>query len=144
MKSELPIINAMIDEYVCPGCIHGCGTATCTEVDIQKNFGYYCKNHRPATLVSGLGEVLLGLPTLFSLIGMQDKAKKQVYITVFDDVSKMEEWNDLDVPVWAAQKGDDLIVKVVQPRRNNILVQVYKGGKITDLPERTIDVTSRL
>src|SRR6266446_1987397 len=61
----------MIDDFQCPGCIHGTDPETCSQYELFNEAGcFYCENWHPATFIGGIGRIALGLPRGFCRTGM--------------------------------------------------------------------------
>lgn len=129
----------MIEEFQCPGCMHGsdteCGSFKLHEETIGYNNSqmFRCAGHVPGTSILGAGKFCLGFPKGFDKVGEIGKPNIELYLK-----DEKPHWNHLNVPVWAIDKGGFVFVRTFMPRINKTSVLVWEEGK---LPEQAIDVS---
>lgn len=141
-KPSLTIIN-MIDNFLCPGCMNGYkASENCKSFELVEddNGGYKCGKHFPGTTMGY--PIILGLPPLFSSIGFLDKEKKRTYVRVYEAFQDV--WDENNVPVWAGEKDGYLFVKTFWALNPNVIIEVFKDGKVSDIPYHSVNVTSRM
>lgn len=131
----------MIDEFQCPGCIHGHGTETCPKFELkdERNGGkphfFACKNWRPSTFMGGVGRLCLGLPKGFTRTGMVEFGDKSFdYIRLYEKPEDLSSYDKFNIPVWAIVVKGYLYVRCYSPRNNWLFVDVVKGGKLEHAP----------
>ena len=108
-----------IKEYQCPGCISG-PYEECFE---KSDAGIGCGSHYPATLISSIGKIMLGLGKGFNRVGVHDKMQ----LFIFDDY-KSSDWkyDECNVPVWKyLNKAGHTIVRGLMPRINTPFIHLF-------------------
>lgn len=151
MKTTLPILNKtqeeMVRDFQCPGCTNGINPIQCDsynpeiEQDIHGKLQFSCKNHCAGTMLGRLGFVNLGLPKGFNRVVkpyIYGEKKSYSNIQFYEEIPV---YNDLNMAVWAMELDGYLFVRVVCPRIDKMYVNVIKGGKFTDLPKYTANVS---
>lgn len=116
---ELKSKNA-VENYQCPGCMNG-HDVTCFESSDLGGVG--CGKHHPATFVSNIGKIILGLPIGFCRVGLHEKLKPLIY-----DTFESSEWeyNNFNVPVWKhLDKNGNTIVRGLSPRTNMTFIHIF-------------------
>ena len=124
----------MIDEFQCPGCIHGTDPETCSQYKLivtndANHTWFACENWRPSTFMGGVGRICLGLKKGFNRTGRLDFEKVYPYLRLFE-VENRPEYNRFNIPVWAIEKDGYLYVRCFSPRSCWVFVDVIKDGKI--------------
>lgn len=127
---------AMVDEFQCPGCIHGTDPETCSQFELHKEEGFFvCKNWRPSTFMGGVGRIALGLPRGFNRTGMVEFSDKPfVYMRLYEKPEDMPSYDKFNIAVWAMEKDGYLYVRCYSPRSNWLFVDVVKNGKLEHAP----------
>jgi len=110
-----------IQNYQCSGCIksrEGCYSGK-NETNIA------CNNHRSGTMASGIGKLLLGLPTGFNRMGIFDDMEINIYQS-FDDMDKEWGFNMFNVPVWKYldNKEGVVFIRGISPRVNKPFIHI--------------------
>lgn len=119
----------MIEEFQCPGCV--CGSDTeCVEFEEFEPNVFQCKKHCMGTMSFPGGKFALGLPRGFCKEGYHE-------LRLSTDKPKKDEWDNLNIPVWALEQNGYLFIKTISPRINKITVSVYKDSKIEDIKSDT-------
>lgn len=133
----------MINKFQCPGCINGSSVETCKSYDkytIDQGV-VSCSNWYPGTTLLGIGKIALGLPKGFNRTGDSDlKIPYRCYIRLHEKFNRLW-WDKFDIPTWAIEQDNFLIVRTYQPRLNNTFVDIIQNGKIKDLPDFVVDVS---
>ena len=116
--------NEAIQNYQCTGCLFG-PFEECFE---QSPHSRSCIKHKPATLISSIGTILLGLPKGFNRLG----DAKERCINIFTDFEDFKnfytEYNKLNVPVWKYLDNlKNTIISVYLPRVNVTSVHIFLG-----------------
>jgi len=125
----------MIDEFQCPGCIHGVNTTECEKFEKRDDGTLACKNHRPSTFIGGIGRIALGLPKGFNRCGtMEWPETPHCFIRLYEKPKDRTEYNKFNMPVWAMEKDGFLFVRCYSPRVNWTFVDVIQGGKLEHAP----------
>lgn len=138
----------LIKKFQCCGCTCGSDPETC------KNFKLYelpsenilwCSGHSAGTILMGVGKIALGLPKGFNRVGNiancldYDKRTTNIRIHPQEEKSSMG-YNNLNVPVWAMEYEGDLFVRCFCPRINFTYVDIYEGGKLSEICPNAINV----
>lgn len=124
----------MIDEFQCPGCLHGINTSDCSQFKLMSDPSG-CTNHRPATFMSGAGKLALGLPKGFNRCGPIDFSLPGVtFIRLYEKIEDHHGWDKFNIAVWAMEKDGYLFVRTYLPRTNRTYVDVIKGGTLDKCP----------
>ena len=127
MKTPLKLI----EEFQCPGCIHGINPKTCQKFELNKDV-LSCANHHPSTFASGIGRIALGLPKGFNRIGQLEFLPNTCYIRLYE--KEPPKYDKFNIPVWAMEQDGFLFVRCYCPRINATFVDVIQGGKLKDAP----------
>lgn len=130
----------MVEEFQCPGCMHGPDPKECPEFNLNSDVYFSCKNHYAATHMGipayGLTKLALGLPKGFNRTGDKVfKDKDTVYIRLYESPEKMRTYDKFNVAVWAMEREGYLFVRCYCPRINQVFVDVIKGGTISLVPD---------
>lgn len=127
----------MVNEFQCPGCIHGTDPETCPKFELSddrlggKPLYFACKNWRPSTFMSGVGRICLGLEKGFNRTGRIEFGDNPFsYLRLFDNPENGPDYNKFNIPVWAMEKNGYLYVRCFCPRTCWIFVDVIKNGKM--------------
>lgn len=122
----------MIDDFQCPGCIHGTDPEECPKYELfDERKHFHCKNWRPSTFMGGIGRICLGLPKGFTRTGMVEFGDKPfTYLRLYESPEHRPEYDRFNIPVWAMEKDGYLYVRCFCPRSNWIFVDVIKDGKM--------------
>lgn len=144
----------MVHEIQCPGCIQGCDPATCKKLDLREyadDWGtlFRCDSHRPATFVSGIGRIMLGLPRGFcrmgaqweAFLGLSDRPPGAGFIRLWEK-DKAPAFDVFNVPVWALEKDGYLYIRTYMPRVNWTVVDVIEDGSCKKICPNAIDVAN--
>ena len=143
---ELPIITEMVNKFMCPGCINGLSTKTCSSFELDANaiseqYGTGCKNHHPGTSIGLTFKLNLGLPKGFNHVSVLDKSFRSTSnIRLHSDSSTFHP-DKLNMAVWAMEKDGYLFVRTYCPRIDVSYVDVIKDATL-DLVPNVIDVNT--
>ena len=108
-----------IEEYQCPGCVSGCDIS-CFENNT--NGGVGCGKHYSGTMISGVGNVLLGMPKGFNRIG----ENKSLNPNIFETFEAGWGYDMFNVPVWKHKnEAGHTLVRGIMPRRNEPFIHIY-------------------
>jgi hypothetical protein len=126
----------MINDFMCPGCIHGVNTSDCSKFEGFSEYGFnICKNWCPSTFMGWVGRIALGLPKGFCRTGMVEFHDKPfVYMRLYEKPEDLPGYDKFNVPVWAMEKENFLFVRCYSPRNNWLFVDVIKDGKLEHAP----------
>lgn len=129
----------MVDEFQCPGCIHGTDPQECPQYKLNvtqdtaksgiNHTWFACENWRPSTFMGGVGRICLGLEKGFNRSGRMDFEKVYPYLRLFETDNRPD-YDRFNVPVWAMEKNGYLYVRCFCPRNCWVFVDVIKDGKI--------------
>lgn len=109
-----------IETYQCSGCISG-GDISCFE-NIN-NYGIGCQKHQSGTMVSGIGNIFLGMPKGFNRLGEQFRLKPFIYDTFESSVWEYNMWN---IAVWKYLSQDGhTFVRGIMPRKNEPFIHIF-------------------
>jgi len=138
-------IEKFVGKYQCPGCILGNSPETCSSFkEVESGIGgKTCINHHSGTIVAGIGKILVGMPTGFDKI----RGKDAIEIIRIYEEGKVPKWNFLNVPVWAMEYEENLLVKTCCPRTLGWNIDIVIGGKMENLGEykdKVLDVSTIL
>lgn len=139
------VFEQMTEKFQCPGCVAGsnikCGNYKSGEYNA-------CESHVLGTFISTQGNVALGMPKGFNRPG--PKTDAPLIYGLFDTANKMRikfsvdkplwDYDEFNVAVWAMEKDGYFFVRLWLPRKNEIYVDVIKGGTIALTPN-AIDVS---
>jgi hypothetical protein len=139
----------LIEKFLCPGCVCGmnvdCGHYKPGEGGDEKP-GFECLGHVLGTvLMPGIGNIALGLPKGFNRPGYCPLCKRspnQMPVRLWP-AGTHPKWDDFNIPVWALEKDGFLFVRTACPRVAYYFVDVFEGGKASELCPRAIDMTSQ-
>lgn len=126
----------MIDNFQCPGCIHGTDTSDCEQYKLFEDSNgsakmFHCKNWRPSTFFSNVGRIALGLPKGFTRTGMVEFGDKPfTYLRLYENPETATKYDRFNIPVWAMEREGYLFVRCYCPRNNWLFVDVIKDGKL--------------
>ena len=131
----------LIEEFQCPGCV--CGSDTDCKAFVFESLPnmFRCKAHVPGTTIAPGGRVSLGLPKGFNKVGLlieMQSGDRSTNIRFMKD--PLNEYDHLNVPVWAMEKDGFLFVRTMCPRLNYTYVDIIKNGKINTICPQAIDV----
>lgn len=125
----------MIDDIMCPGCIHGTDHKTCPQFELDDDGFFNCRNWHPSTFLGNVGRLAIGLPRGFCRTGMVEFGEKPfTYIRLYAKPEDMQTYDKFNVPVWALEKDGYLYVRCYSPRCNWLFVDVVKDGKLEHAP----------
>lgn len=130
----------MVEEYQCPGCMHGCSPKTCDKYKLATGgYGSWCDGHRPSTFMMNVGRIALGLPKGFNRYGsgVDPEPRQKTTIRLFAAVTPV--WDKFNVAVWKMVKDGALFVRTYSPRVNACYVDVIDGGTL-DMAPGAVDV----
>lgn len=117
MKEKFKLV---IEEYQCSGCVSGTDTE-CFEANEVGGIG--CGKHHAGTIVTGIGNVFLGMPTGFNRLGECRELKPTIYETFDSSDWHYDMWN---VPVWKYKNKDEhTFVRGVMPRHNEPFLHIF-------------------
>lgn len=114
----------LIKKYVCPGCTSGCDI-TCGNAKIYDNT---CQSHVPGTSKlssTGIITFALGLPIGFNRIG-------ETKIYCFEKKEELWDFDKFNILLWKYQYGNDVLLRIAQPRRGEILTAVIENSTVDD------------
>ena len=113
-------IKLNIEDYQCTGCVAG-SDVSCFEKNETGGVG--CGKHFSGTMISGIGNIFLGMPKGFNRLGFATKMKPNVYET-FE--SSDWDYDMYNIPVWKYknEKGHTF-VRGIMPRRNEPFIHIY-------------------
>lgn len=106
-----------IQEYSCPGCIHGPGPESCENFRPSTSG---CLDHYAGTMELGIGVIALGLPRGFSRFGLSLRRRVEVFLSWQELVQSEMNVNTIySVAVWKHlnEKGHT-IIRWFSPRTN--------------------------
>lgn len=127
-------IEQMVSTFLCPGCINGSNTTSCSKVAISTDsYGNnWCKNHAAGTMMFPGGEIFLGMPNGFNKVPFPTG---NIDINLHENGNNIS-YNALNIPLWYTVQDDYLIIKVASPRINSYYIDVIKGMKPEDIPTK--------
>jgi len=116
MKEEL---KSAVEEYQCSGCISG-HDISCFE---KSQTGVGCSKHHAGTIITGIGNIFLGMPTGFNRLGSQNDLKPSIFETFESSGWEYDKWN---MPAWKfLSKEGHTFVRGMMPRRNEPFIHIY-------------------
>jgi hypothetical protein len=128
-----------VKNYQCPGCVSG----PFPECFVKSSCSEGCEKHSPGTYITGIGNVLLGLPKGFKRLG----ESKRLMVNIFDNLDGFREvWGDdgydkLNVPVWKhLDENGNTIVRAYLPRVNVTTIHIFLCNEIDNID--CIEVTN--
>jgi len=131
---------AMIEKFVCPGCVCGMDTKCGKYEGLDYGDAAGCKNHVVGTFGMATGSFALGLPKGFNRAGHMPMPKNatdkhnRMWILCWPG-EKRPEFDNFNVPVWALEMDGFLFVRTYRPRINETCVEVIEGGKLDLVPQ---------
>ena len=142
MKTATPLpVVEMVGEFQCPGCT--CGSKStmedCGDIKLVVDT-WRCENHSAGTMMFPGGQIYLGMPRGFNKAGLNasylsaDKPHKAIRLWPKDSPPKADQWNNLNVAVWAMEKDGFLFVRTYCPRINANFIDVVEGGSLSLVP----------
>jgi hypothetical protein len=120
-----------VKEYQCPGCV--LSPFECFEKSIYSNG---CGKHSPATYISSIGKVLLGLPRGFNRFGESSSLMVNIYKDINDFKQQYQDdgYNKLNVPVWKYLDDNcNTIVRVYLPRVSVASIHVFLCNELKNI-----------
>ena len=109
-----------IEEYQCSGCVAG-SDIECFESNNTGGIG--CGKHHAGTIITGIGNIFLGMPTGFNRLGENRKLKPNVYENFESSEWEYDMWN---IPVWKhLSKDGHTFVRGIMPRRNEPFIHIF-------------------
>jgi hypothetical protein len=111
-------VKKAIETYQCPGCV--CGSDISCYIK-----GYYleCASHVAGTTISGIGRILLGMPTGFCRLGVCGKIELLMHRT---KESSEYTYDMFNIPVWKyLDKHGNTLVRGLSPRINKPWIHIY-------------------
>ena len=127
-------MNEWIKEYQCPGCIKDDN-----DCFIQGEIGISCITHHPATYVSNVGKIFLGLPKGFNRIG----TVTDMNINIFHTDKPDKQYNIFNIPVWKyINEAGHTIVRGIMPRINTPFIHIYLYDCVKEI--NCIEITQEM
>ena len=142
--SEITVLEKMVEEFQCPGCVCG-GDIKCGSYK-QGPYGTACDGHVLGTSIGIGNSFALGLPRGFNKPGFDIdpkggfKVPNEMSIRLWKK-GDAPDWDHLNIPVWAMEKGGHLFVRTYCPRINYGHVDVIQGGTL-DMVPNAVDVSA--
>lgn len=128
-----PAIMKMVSTFQCPGCLHGT-SPSCGQFRNEPGRPW-CIKHRCGTFLPLVGWLAIGLPKGFNRCGFgDDDGPTSKFRVRLWKRGTSPGWNQLNVAVWALERGGYLFVRTVMPRIGMVLVDVIEGGTLADVP----------
>jgi hypothetical protein len=138
LQQVTAVQKTMIEEFQCPGCMHG-HNIECVELD-SSDGNFCCKKHYPATTIMPfVGPINLGLPKGFNRIGPVDKSLSKPLIRLWPEKSHFK-YDKFNIAAWAMEKDGYLFVRCYMPRLNWTFVDVIQNGTIKEICPDAVDV----
>jgi hypothetical protein len=131
MDKVIPI--AAVNNYQCPGCIHGPDAETCPKSNVT-NQG--CTNHYPGTIMLGRGTIALGLPVGFNRFGPNPTAAVEVHAS-YDEMLEIHQnlKSKYSLPIWKHLDAQgNTITRWFSPRTNMGWSSVILGNCLDRMP----------
>lgn len=131
---ELTVVQKqMIEEFQCPGCMHGPDTKDCAQFKPERDGSMaQCIGHVPATAVfPAVGRIVLGLPKGFNRVGSQTPGP---FVRCWEAAADCVQWNKFNLATWAMESDGHLFVRTYMPRINLSVVDVIRGGTVALCP----------
>ena len=115
----------MIEDFQCPGCVHGCDI-TCERFKFDKGeWGFHCCNHTPGTvIIPVVGTVYLGLPKGFNRVNPIDRQSTKIRLHTNAKGFKPDKFN---IAVWAIEKDGYSFVRIYCPRIDMSWINIHKA-----------------
>lgn len=113
-----------IKEYQCTGCIDG-QPFLCYQNVSSSNPGIECTRHIPATMISNIGIIYLGLPKGFNRVGLEQKNMTfRIFESFSDYIWRYDMYN---IPVWKYlhKEFGNTIVRGMNPRLNEGWLHIF-------------------
>lgn len=113
-------IKDAIESYQCSGCISGSDISCFKKNDTG---GTGCGSHMAGTIISGIGNIFLGMPKGFNRLGEYKKLKPNIYQKFEDSDWKYNMWN---IPCWKYKNEEGhTFVRGIMPRRNEPFIHIF-------------------
>lgn len=124
-------VKQMIEKFQCPGCVAGSDTR-CGSYKSDEKPGDMCTSHVIGTVMSGAGNIALGLPRGFNRSGycVEKKFTHNKMLIRFWPKGTLPEWNVFNIPVWVKTQDGYMFVRTYSPRVGWTYVDVIEDGTI--------------
>lgn len=124
---------AAVNEYNCPGCMHGPKAETCPSANVGVSG---CANHAAATMMFPGGTIALGLPKGFNRFGPNKDRKIEIFESYDAMIAHYPNFKTVfSVPVWKhLDEHGNTIVRYFSPRVNVGWSCVILGNCLAALP----------
>ena len=135
----------MVEKFLCVGCVCGSDTS-CGSYRAPDGWPSGCAGHVLGIIATGIGHFALGLPKGFNRSGWcfhDQRTHNQMSVRMIPAGSAGPAYNDFNVPVWCLDEDGFLFVRVALPRLSGWILDVYEGGKKSEICPDAIDMTGR-
>ena len=112
-------IKSAIEAYQCSGCVCG-NDVKCFKPNMNGGIG--CGGHNAGTLISGIGQIFLGLPKGFNRLGKDSTLKPHIYEKFSDSDWTYDIFN---VPTWKYLQDGHTFVRGMMPRINSSFIHIF-------------------
>ena len=134
------IMLKAVNEYQCPGCMHGPDAETCDRSEVTAKG---CTNHHSGTMGLGIGNFALGLPKGFNRFGPSELRNIEIYESCEAMLRAIPNLKSIfSLPIWKhLDKHENTIMRWYSPRTNHGGSVVVLGDCREQFPT-AIDITA--